>query len=619
MRRANGWLGRGVLFGAAATLILTMAAPAGATQAFPTTNDQSTTIGTAWWAYVNVTPAQVSSLLSTNSARLTEIRVENPTAPTFDVTMVSNSGAYASGWYWWYGLTPATLSSHLSSTGARLISLDPYVVSGNTYFAAVAVPNTGSRDRAWWYYYGQTPSGIASTLASNNARLTSLRPYSVGGKTYYAVLEIQNEGYDFADYGWAYGFKQTTTQITNQINSGHDRLISIAADPGGNFDVVYIGSEGEGWTWWYGLSAGQLVTNVLNAGERLIDITSYVSGTTRVYAGVALDDSNISQSPVNAASTNVANYANTNGWGGGFNGAYFASATSPGTAIVAYNSSFRFEPASTIKVLYLTYALQRVQAGTDSLSSSFTYYVDPSDPTNPGVCPSTAWEVPANAVTTTLGNALALMMQNSDNRVTRGMEERYGIANVQSMATSLGMSKTGLRQAFIGCGFQGGVRNELTLTDAATLYASVQRHVALNAASAKKFFSIEAGGVPSSTDYLTTVVDQEAAKLGKSSIAAKFLAAMNNRWKGGSYSFCMANGCALYKDDYSIAGALTIPFKNAGVITPHVYVYGDFVNDLNIPCAIGSGCAAETAAGNTIFRVPDEAARGTIDKALNTW
>ena len=34
------------------------------------------------------------------------------------------------------------------------------------------------------------------------------------------------------------------------------------------------------------------------------------------------------------------------------------------------------------------------------------------------------------------------------------------------MAASLGMSSTHLNQPFIGCGFQGGVRNELTLSDA---------------------------------------------------------------------------------------------------------------------------------------------------------
>ena len=94
-------------------LCLTLAAGnAVATQAAPTTNDQSTTINTAWWTYAGVTATQVGSLLSANSARLTQIRVENPVGPVFDVTMVSNSGAYASGWWWYYGLTAAAGQQH---------------------------------------------------------------------------------------------------------------------------------------------------------------------------------------------------------------------------------------------------------------------------------------------------------------------------------------------------------------------------------------------------------------------------------------------------------------------------------------------------------------------------
>src|SRR5215470_1644878 len=108
-----------------ASAVTVEAAPALATQANPSTNDQSTTVNTAWWAYNGVTASQVGSLLTTNSARLTQIRVENPAVPTFDVTMVSNSGVYASGWWWYYGLTGSQVSSTLTTNNARLISLEP--------------------------------------------------------------------------------------------------------------------------------------------------------------------------------------------------------------------------------------------------------------------------------------------------------------------------------------------------------------------------------------------------------------------------------------------------------------------------------------------------------------
>jgi hypothetical protein len=605
---------------AIAVCFMLPASGAMATQANPSTNDQSTTINTGWWTYAGVTASQVGSLLTTNSARLTQIRVENPATPTFDVTMVSNSGAYASGWWWYYGLTASQVSSTLSANNARLISLEPYVVGGSLRFAVVEVPNTGAQGRAWWWYYGQSPSDIASTLSANNARPVSLQPYQVSGTTYYAVIEISNSGVDYANTGWYYAFNQSPSQISAFLQANPYRLIALAADPGGGFDAIYLGSEGERWSWYYGESAASLVSLIGNNGERLIDITPYSSGGSTVYAGVGLDNTNPLQSPINGVSANVNSFAAANGWGGGLFGAYLAPTTSPGSPLVAFNSGYRFEPASSIKVLYLLYALKQVQAGADSLSSPFTYYVSPTDPTNPGVCPQLSWEVPANAVTTTLGNALQLMMYNSDNRVTRGMEERYGISNVQAMAASMGLSHTSLAQPFIGCGFQGGIRNELTAADAARLYSLVKQKTQLNSKYTKLFFSDELGGVPSSTDYLVTVIDQEAAKLGKSSQAAAFASQVVNHWKAGSYAFCMASGCAAYKAEFSIAGVLTLPAKTTtGTVVLKSYAYSDFVNDLYVPCLPGSGCSAEKAAYAMIGQVADEAARPAIDKALKNW
>src|SRR5258708_25047615 len=69
-------------------LVFALVLPASATDAFPATDDHSTTIATPWWWYYGVTSAQVASLVSRNHARLTQIRVDDPSVPTFDVTMV---------------------------------------------------------------------------------------------------------------------------------------------------------------------------------------------------------------------------------------------------------------------------------------------------------------------------------------------------------------------------------------------------------------------------------------------------------------------------------------------------------------------------------------------------
>jgi hypothetical protein len=81
-------------------------------------DDRQLTTPTSWWRYTGVTATQVSSLLSANKARLTDIGVDNASIPSFTVEMVRNSGSYASGWWWYYGQTAAQVGSLLSAHAA---------------------------------------------------------------------------------------------------------------------------------------------------------------------------------------------------------------------------------------------------------------------------------------------------------------------------------------------------------------------------------------------------------------------------------------------------------------------------------------------------------------------
>ena len=97
-----------------------------APDAFPGTDDHSTTTATAWWWYYGKTAQQVGDLASQHNARLTQIRVEDPSVPTFAVTMVANAGDYSSSWWWYYGQTADQVGVLLNQHNARLISIDPY-------------------------------------------------------------------------------------------------------------------------------------------------------------------------------------------------------------------------------------------------------------------------------------------------------------------------------------------------------------------------------------------------------------------------------------------------------------------------------------------------------------
>jgi len=594
-------------------LVFSLALPASATDAFPTTDDHSTTIATAWWWYYGVTATQVATLTNQNHARLTQIRVDDPSVPTFDVTMVANSGAYASGWWWYYGVTASQVGGFLSQNNARLISIDPYQTGAGLRFAVVMVPNTGIQGRAWWWYYGVTGAQVNGFLGANNARLIALRPYLDNRQVVFAVIMISNTGADYKVSEWWSGVSPSF--IASHITSDNMRVTAFTPDPRRGFDVIMVGSEGEPWYWWYGIDAATVGKNVTSHGTRLIDLTSYLVNGALKFAVVELGDNNPSQSPINAESARVQAFAGSHGWAGGYYGAYFISSTPGSHPVVAVNSGFRYEPASSIKVLYLLYTLRK----GISLKSPITYYWPGGGPVNPNACPADVAETPANAHTTTIGNALAGMIQVSNNIFTRAFAIRWGLGPVEAMAQSLGMSSTHLNQPFIGCGFRGvpgGVRNELTLADAAKLYSAVSRGKALSGAARTTFFKILVGGAPAITDPWGQVVKQVAAKLKKSAIVSKFLAKTNVRWKAGSYGFCLSNSCLPYKLDLAVTGWISIPFIAKGKVVAHTYEFGDFVNDLPEYC---NNCIASQNAGNNLGAVAAESARSVIMQALKTW
>ena len=598
----------------AVALLIGFVQPARATDAFPGTDDHSTTTATAWWWYYGQTAQQVGDLVSQHNARLTQIRVEDPSVPTFAVTMVANTGDYASSWWWYYGQTADQVGALLNQHHARLISIDPYWTSGGLRFAAVMVPNTGAQERAWWWYYGQTTSQVGALLDQNNARLVALRPYMDGGQRVFAVIMVSNTGADYKPSQWWVG--SSIASISGHLTSDDMRVTALAPDPAGGWDAILVASEGEEWYWWYGLDPKTVGDNTVNHGTRLIDLSSYVVNGTRKYAAVELGDNNPSQPPVNAESSRVQFYADRNGWAGGYHGAYFISSAPGATPIVAANSDFRYEPASSIKVLYLLYTLRQ---GV-SLDSPITYYWTDSNTPDPNACPARIPETPANAHQTTIRNALTGMIQSSNNVYTRAFALRWGLGPVQAMAAGLGMSSTHLSQPYIGCGFgavPGGVRNELTLADAARLYAAVDRGTALSGTARTLFFNTLVGGPRSVSDPWGQVVTQEAASLGKSAIVPQFVAQLNVRWKAGSYTFCLTNdGCVPDKLDIALTGWMAIPFMDHGRLAGRAFEFGDFANDLPVSC---SNCTASQNALNLLQGAAAEAARSTIRQALMTW
>jgi hypothetical protein len=337
-----------------------------------------------------------------------------------------------------------------------------------------------------------------------------------------------------------------------------------------------------------------------------------------------IENTRAETAPVNAESQRVAALLAP-----GFGGAPFGFLLKEvgGPVISAQNADFRYEPASAMKALYLLDAMKRVQAGTEKLdkAKAFSYWVDPADPTNSAVCPDPAWEVPANQVKTTVRDGLERMMQVSDNRATRGFALRYGVADVNALAASLGMTGTHIGQDRVGCGFENGVRNDLTLSDFDKLYGAVATGAALNPANTNTFWSTMINFGAFSPSPIADVVAQEAAALGKSqTVVDQFLAALHLWEKGGDYQFCTdAFTCDHYSLDIDNLGRVSVPFKSAGgTVVPKDYFWSVFANDVQVPCAPGSGCPLDSAAANAIYLFEggaSELLRPVVRDALANW
>ncbi|MEV4120492.1 serine hydrolase [Micromonospora sp. NPDC049645] len=199
------------------------------------------------------------------------------------------------------------------------------------------------------------------------------------------------------------------------------------------------------------------------------------------------------------------------------------------------------------------------------------------------------------------------MMEQSDNRMTDAIYNRYGSAALNGTADTLGMADTQLNHR-IGCTWEaaGQVKasNELTLADAGKLYEAVYRANSpyLGTGVARdKFTELADPG----TWIFSSVLKQEADALGMSVTDRNaFAAKMWGAFKPGGYAnaaegaTCNESGCTALLMRTTGGGMVSLPYRSFnGVETERKYVYGAFI-DGAIDCGLGSStdCSQESAA-----------------------
>lgn len=553
----------------------------------PALAEALTTTPTAWWWYYGVTPAQLSSLVSSNNARIVSLQVEQVSPLLFTVAMVSNTGSYAKAWWYYYGVTAAQLSANLSANNARLVSLDAYDSGGTTLFAAVMIRNTGADAKGWWWYYGVTTSQIATLLQQNNARLVDFRSYVTGSVTRYAVVMIPNTGADAMAWWWYFGV--SGAQVASLLSQNNAFLISIqpADASGATFNVIMEQQPGVLWWWYYGLDAAGLGDRLAQNGARLLDVKTYFVNGARKFAAVMVNNSNAATSRVGQILRSGTD---------GETGLYLKQVG--GGVQAALQETRIFEPASSIKILIGLHAMRQVDAGVSSLGQSVVVYAPPAS----GSCPT-------STITGTepMGNAILAMLENSDNQRTKAMIDTYGMAAINQTAADIGLAGTHLNHD-PGCG--GPPANQLTLSDAGVIYEGIASGTLLSSTNRPELYSrmpAQAGDFTGIQSAVNAIIDAEAPAFGLNATEiSQFKTRLSTHYKAGGYTLCPSSPCLEYR---SVAGSAEIPVCLRGTIGSRTYVWGIFID----------GATSGTAADSTFNAAKAEPLREPIRSALAGW
>jgi hypothetical protein len=289
-----------------------------------------------------------------------------------------------------------------------------------------------------------------------------------------------------------------------------------------------------------------------------------------------------------------------------------------------------------IKVLHHLTAMQAVDDGDASLTEDITWYVLPDKdaryPDDPGYSSDKnkcAYDSDGNAITSDpytddLGEVIVRqMMEQSDNRTTDAVLNRFGKSAVNATADEIGMTDTEVHHR-IGCPHAASPdyqSNEFTLFDAGLLYEGVANGTLLGVGATRATFY---DYMLNSVSGWETVVDEEAADLGLSeAVADEFLAAMATAVKGGSYTNTrdcpsgVSGECKLLRR--TGFGVLSLPFKVSPTAPPVLrsYVYGSFVDGV-FEC--GNNCDGEIELiGGVRTEAHLKMMRPRIRAALDTW
>ena len=193
------------------------------------------TYNKAWWWYYGLTAQDLQNYYTANDARIVSLEPYVVGGTTyFAAIMLHNVGADYSGWWWYYGLTPAQIQSYLTTNKARLVDLRQYTSGGSTVYGVVMVPNTASSQSSWWWYYGITPAQIQNYITTNNAYIISIDPADSTGSTFNVIMNAS------PGLGWWWYYGETVANAQSLAVSNKARIFDVKSYTVGGSQYVAV-------------------------------------------------------------------------------------------------------------------------------------------------------------------------------------------------------------------------------------------------------------------------------------------------------------------------------------------------------------------------------------------
>jgi len=184
-------------------------------------------------------------------------------------------------WWWYYGQTAAQVASLINTNNGRLVSLQVESASPLRFTVAM-VKNTGTYAKTWWWYHSLTAAQLSSLVTDLNGRIVDIDVYVENGSTRFAAILISNTGADAKAWWWYHGM--TTAQIATLVTQNNARLIDLHSYTSGGstlYAVVMIkntGADARSWWWYHGVS-GSTVSNLLQQNHAFLTSIEHANST----------------------------------------------------------------------------------------------------------------------------------------------------------------------------------------------------------------------------------------------------------------------------------------------------------------------------------------------------